>query len=88
MLKGNAELNKGNASLLKEADGSLDESKEAGEQARVLAEKDKEAMVAKLRSLRACSDLLKQEKVEQDKELRLVHEDREDLAAELQAVMK
>ena len=47
---------------------------------------DKEAMVAKLRSSRACYDLLTQEKAEQDEELRLVHEDREDLAAELQAL--
>ena len=58
MLKGNAELNEGDASSLKEADGLLDESKEASERARVL-EEDKEAMVAKLRSPRACYDLLK-----------------------------
>ena len=43
-------------------------------------------MVAKLRSPRACSDLLTQEKGEQDEELPLVHEDKEDLAAELQAL--
>ena len=43
-------------------------------------------MVAKLRSPRACSDLLTQEKAEQDEELQLVHEDQEDLAAELQAL--
>ena len=42
MLEGNADLNEGDASLLKEADGLLDESKEARERARVLA-KDKEA---------------------------------------------
>ena len=44
--------------------------------------------MAKLRSPRACYDLLTrtQEKAEQDEELRLVHEDREDLAAELQAL--
>ena len=52
MLKGDAELNEGNASLLKEADRLLEEAKEARERARVLAE-DKEAMVAKLRSPRA-----------------------------------
>ena len=85
MLKGNAELNEGDASLLNEADGLLDESKEAKERAHVLAE-DKEAMVAKLRSPRAGSDLLTQEKAEQDEELRLVHNDKEDLAAELQAL--
>ena len=43
-------------------------------------------MVAKLRSMRACNDLLTQEKTEQDEELQLVHEDKEDLAAELQAL--
>ena len=48
--------------------------------------KDKEAMVANLRSPRACYDLLMQEKAEQEKELRLVPEDKEDLAAELQAL--
>ena len=85
MLRSNAELNEGDASLLKEADGLLDESKEARERACVL-EEDKEAMVAKLRSPRACSDLLTQEKGEQDEELPLVHEDKEDLAAELQAL--
>ena len=42
--------------------------------------------MAKLRSPRACSDLLTQEKAEQDEELQLVHEDQEDLAAELQAL--
>ena len=63
MLEGNADLNEGDASLLKEADGLLDESKEARERVRVLAE-DKEAMVAKLRSPRACSDLLTQEEAE------------------------
>ena len=63
MLEGNADLNEGDASLLKEADGLLDESKEARERVRVLAE-DKEAMVAKLRSSRACSDLLTQEEAE------------------------
>ena len=47
MLKGNAELNEGDASLLNETDGLLDESKEARERARVLSE-DKEAMMAKL----------------------------------------
>ena len=61
MVKGNAELNEGDASLLKEADGLLDESKEARERACVL-EEDKEAMVAKLRSPRACYGLLTQEK--------------------------
>ena len=85
MLKGSAELNEGDASLLKEADGWLAKSKEASEQDRVLAE-DKEAMVAKLCSLRACYNLLTQEKVEQDEELQLVHEDKEGLAAELQAL--
>ena len=87
MLEGNAELNEGDASLLKEADGLLDESKEARERARVL-EEDKEALVAKLRSPGACSDLLTQEKAEQDEELRLLHEDKEDLAAELQALKR
>ena len=43
-------------------------------------------MVAKLRSSRACSDLLTQEKAEQDEEHRLVHEDKKNLAAELQAL--
>ena len=43
MLKGNAELNEGDASLLEEADGLLHESKEVRERARVLVE-DKEAM--------------------------------------------
>ena len=81
----NAELKEGDASLLKEADGLLDESKEARELAHVLAE-DKEAMVANLRCRRACSDLLTQEKAESDEELRLVHEDKEDFAAELQAL--
>ena len=47
---------------------------------------DKEVMVAKLRSPRACYDLLTQERAEQDEELRLVHEDRGDLAAELRAL--
>ena len=37
VLKGNAELNEGDASLPKEADGLLDESKEAKERALVLA---------------------------------------------------
>ena len=41
--------------------------------------------MANLRCWRACSDLLTQEKAESDEELRLVHEDKEDLAAELQA---
>ena len=52
IFKGDAELNEGDASLLKEADGLLDESKEAKERARVLAE-DTEAMVAELRSTEA-----------------------------------
>ena len=43
-------------------------------------------MVANLRSPRASYDLLTQEKAEQDEELRLIHEDKEDLAAELQAL--
>ena len=43
-------------------------------------------MAAKLHSPRACYDILTQEKAEQDEELRLVHEDKEDLAAELQAL--
>ena len=43
-------------------------------------------MVAKLRSPRACSHLFTQEKAEQDEELPLVHEDKEDLAAELQVL--
>ena len=76
-------MNEGDTSLLKEVDGLLDESKEARERARILAE-DKEAMVAKLCSTGACYDLLTQEKAEQDEELRLVHKDKEDLAAELQ----
>ena len=41
--------------------------------------------MAERRSPRACYDLLTQ-KAEQDEELRLVHEDREDLAAVLQAL--
>jgi predicted nucleic acid-binding Zn-ribbon protein len=85
LLKGNAELNEGNASLLKEADRLLDESKEARERARVL-EEDKETLVDELRSLKASYDFLTQEKAKQDEELRLVHEDKEDLAAELQAL--
>ena len=85
LLKGNAELNEGNASLLNEADRLLDESKEAREQARVL-EEDNEALMAELRSLKASHDLLMQEKAKQDEELRLVHEETEDLAAELQAL--
>ena len=44
------------------------------------------SMVAKLRSPRACSHLFTQEKAEQDEELPLVHEDKEDLAAELQVL--
>ena len=44
-------------------------------------------MVGKLCSPGACYDLLTQEKAEQDEELQqLVHEDKEDLAAELQAL--
>ena len=85
LLKGNAELNEGNASLRKEADRLLDESKEARERDRVL-EEDKEALVAELRSLKGNHDLLTQEKAKQDEELRLVHEEKEDLAAELQAL--
>jgi len=85
LLKGNAELNEGNASLQKEADRLLDESKEARERARVL-EEDKETLVAELRSLKARHDFLTQEKAKQDEELRLVHEDKEDLAAQLQAL--
>ncbi|EDR06453.1 uncharacterized protein LACBIDRAFT_300148 [Laccaria bicolor S238N-H82] len=85
LLKGNAELNEGNASLLKEADRLLDESKEARDRARVL-EEDKAALVAERRSLTASHDFLTQEKAKQDEELRLVHEDKEDLAAELQAL--
>ena len=46
------------------------------------------SMVAKLRSLKVWHDLLAQEKAEQDEELRLVHEDKEDLAAELQALKR
>ena len=42
--------------------------------------------MAKLRSLRACYDLLTEEKAELDEDLRLVHETKEDLAAELQAL--
>ena len=41
--------------------------------------------MAKLRPLSPCYDFLRQEKAGQDEELQLVHEDREDLAAELQA---
>ena len=52
MVRGNAELNEGDASLLKETNELLDEPKEATERARVLAE-DKEALVAKLHSTRA-----------------------------------
>ncbi|EDR07696.1 smc-domain containing protein [Laccaria bicolor S238N-H82] len=85
LLDGNAELNEGNASLLKEADRLLDESKEARERARVL-EEDKETLVAELRSLKARHDLLTQEKAKQDEELRLVQEETEDLAAELRAL--
>ena len=85
LLKGNAELNEGNASLQKEADRLLDESKEATERARVL-EEDKETLMAELRSLKARYDLLTQEKAKQDEELQLFHEDKEDLAAELQAL--
>ena len=44
--------------------------------------------MANLRCRRACSDLLTQEKAEQDEELRLLHEDKEDLAAELQALKR
>ena len=70
-----------------EADGLLDKSKEAVEQVRVLVE-DKEAIVAKLCSPRACYDLLTQKKPEQDEELQLVHEDKEDLVAELQTLKR
>ena len=42
--------------------------------------------MAELRSLKACHDLLMQKKAKQEEELRLVHEDKEDLAAELQAL--
>ena len=42
-------------------------------------------MVAELRCLKACYDLLAQEKAEQDEALWVVHTDKEDLAAELQA---
>ena len=35
---------------------------------------------------RACSKTLMQEKAEQDEDFRLVHEDKEDLTAELQAL--
>ena len=59
LLKGNAELNEGNASLLKEADRLPDESKEARERARVLVE-DEGALVAELRSLKAFHDFLTQ----------------------------
>jgi len=85
LLKGNAELNEGNASLQKEADRLLDESKEARERARVL-EEEKETLGAELRSLKAGHDFLTQEKAKQDGERRLVREDEEDLAAELQAL--
>jgi hypothetical protein len=77
-------LNKGNASLLKEADRLLDESKEARERALVL-EEDKETLAAELRSLKACHDLLTQEKAKQDQELRLVHENKDELRNEVEA---
>jgi hypothetical protein len=48
LLKGNTELNEGNASLLKEADRLFDESKEARERVRVLGEY-KEMLVVELR---------------------------------------
>ena len=52
----------------------------------LVLEEDQEAMVAKLRSPMACYDVLAQEKAEQGEELRLVHEDKMDLVAELQAL--
>lgn len=43
-------------------------------------------MAAELCSLKACYTLLAQEKAERDEEVRLGHEDKEDLAAEPQAL--
>lgn len=70
MLKGNAESNERSASLLKVADGLLNESKKGRERARVLAEGG--------RATFSCHDLSAQERAEQDDEFRLGHEDKED----------
>ena len=42
------------------------------------SEEDKKTLATELRSLKACHDLLMQEKARQDQELQVVHEDNEE----------
>ena len=62
-------------------------SRKARERARVLAGGYRDNINGgQATPLKVCYDLLTQEKAKQDEEHRLVHEDKEDLADELQAL--